>query len=166
MRRRGIGAGVAGVVAAALLAVMPHGAGAAGPVTVTWPTVKLVDGGMLDSGRLSASPVVVVFWATWCGFCERHNARVERLHRSLQGGAPQVLGVAIDGNPASVGRMARERGWTFPVTVDTGALRSQFTSRRLVPMTCIVGPAGQLQQCIPGEMSDDDVMSLGKAARS
>lgn len=166
MRRRGFGAGVAGVVAAALLAVMPHGAGAAGPVTVTWPTVKLVDGGMLDSGRLSASPVVVVFWATWCGFCERHNARVERLHRSLQGGAPQVLGVAIDGNPASVGRMARERGWTFPVTVDTGALRSQFTSRRLVPMTCIVGSAGQLKQCIPGEMSDDDVMSLGKAARS
>lgn len=153
-------------VAAAALGLAPGGAAGAGPTTVNWPALKLVDGTTLDAGRLGASPVVVVFWATWCGFCERHNARVERLHRSLQGGVPLVVGVAIDGDAAGVGRMARERGWTFPVAVDDGSVRRQFTARRVVPMTCIVGEGGRLRQCIPGEMSEDDVMSLARAARS
>lgn len=164
-RRRTVATLAAGLVAAALTAA-PALASGAGPTVVTWSSLKLVDGSTLDAGRLGASPVVVVFWATWCGFCERHNARVERLYRSLQGGAPLVVGVAIDGDAASVARMARDRGWTFPVAVDNGSVRRQFTPRRLVPMTCVVAAGGQLRQCIPGEMSDDDVMALGKAGRS
>jgi thiol-disulfide isomerase/thioredoxin len=160
MRVRTVALLASGLLAAALLAAAPARGQSTGPATVAWTSLRLADGSTLEAGRLNASPVIVVFWATWCGFCERHNARVERLHRSL------VVGVSIDGDAAAVGRMARERGWTFPVTVDTGSIRRQFTPRRLVPMTCIVAPGGQLKQCIPGEMSDDDVMALGKAARS
>jgi thiol-disulfide isomerase/thioredoxin len=166
MRARTAAVLASGLLAAALLTTAPARSQTIAPAAVTWPSLRLVDGGTLDAGRLNASPVIVVFWATWCGFCERHNARVERLHRTLQGGAPLVVGVSIDGDAAGVGRLARERGWTFPVAVDTGSIRRQFTPRRLVPMTCIVGTGGQVRQCIPGEMSDDDVMALGKAARS
>lgn len=163
--RRAVAAMAAALVATALAAPAARASGP-GPVVVAWPTLRLVDGSTLEAARLQASPVVVVFWATWCGFCERHNARVERLFRSLQGGAPLVVGVAVDGDAASVGRKARDHGWTFPVTVDNGSMRRQFTPRRLVPMTCVVAPGGQLRQCIPGEMSDDDVISLAKAGRS
>ena len=139
---------------------------AAGPAgsAVDWSGLTWADGSRLDADRLTGRPVIVVFWATWCGFCERHNARVDRLHRSLQGQSPQVVGVAIDGSAASVGRFVRERGWAFPVAVDGGALRRQFTTRRMVPMTCLVTASGSIRQCIPGEMAEDDVMALARPA--
>ena len=33
-------------------------------------------------------------------------------------------------------------------------------------MTCLVDRAGQLRQCIPGEMAQDDVMGLGRVLAS
>jgi len=155
---------------AVVLVLLLLGAGpaiAAGPARteVNWSGLKLAAGTQLDPARLKGSPVIVVFWATWCGFCERHNARVDRLHRALGGQPQQVLGVAIDGNAESVGRFVRAKGWTFPVAVDDGSIRRQFTARRMVPMTCLVDAAGTIGQCIPGEMSDDDVMSLARQTR-
>lgn len=129
---------------------------------VAWPALRLADGRTVAADHWRGRPMVVVFWATWCAFCERHNARVQKLFESLDGREPQVLGVSIDGDAVSVGRLARARGWRFPVAVDDGSLRRQFTPRRLVPMTCLVDPQGLVRQCIPGEMTEDDVMGLAR----
>ncbi len=150
---------------ALLVGSAPIGAAAPAAAGIDWAGLKFAEGSRLDADRLKGAPVIVVFWATWCGFCERHNVRVERLYRSLQGQSPQVLGVAIDGDRVSVGRFVRARGWTFPVAVDDGSIRRQFTARRMVPMTCVVGASGDIRQCIPGEMAEDDVMALARVVR-
>ncbi|MFN0184161.1 MAG: TlpA disulfide reductase family protein [Aquabacterium sp.] len=131
-----------------------------GAVSVRWPTLQPVVGPPIEPAQLDGRPVILVFWATWCGFCERHNARIERLHRAVDPQALRIVGMAIDGDAASVARLARQRGWTFPQVLDEGRLRPRFTPRRLVPMTCVVDAQGQPQPCIPGEMSEDDVMAL------
>jgi thiol-disulfide isomerase/thioredoxin len=145
----------------ALACALASPARAAAP-TIDWPTVKLVDGTTLAPQHWHGQATVVVFLATWCGFCKRHNQRVEQLHRSLAGRGPRILAVSIDGDAASVRLLAHERGWTFPVAVDDVALRARFTTRRMVPMTCVVDVQGALRQCIPGEMSEPDVMALSR----
>jgi thiol-disulfide isomerase/thioredoxin len=149
-----------GLLAAIAFALVSPVRAAAPPIV--WPTVRLVDGTRLAPQHWQGRATVVVFWATWCGFCERHNQRIEKLYRSLSGRDPRILAVSIDGDDASVRRLARGRGWTFPVAVDDGALRAPFTTRRLVPMTCIVDTQGAVRQCIPGEMSEPDVMVLAR----
>lgn len=149
-------------IAATVLVVAGAAPARAAPQPVAWPALQLVDGTTAAPDRWRGRPMVVVFWATWCGFCERHNAHLERLHRSLDGRGPQILGVAIDGNAGSVGRMVRARGWSFPVVVDDGRLRRQFTPRRIVPTTCLMDAQGIVRQCIPGEMTEDDVMGLAR----
>lgn len=129
---------------------------------LAWPVVRLIDGRTLPPEHWLGKPAMVVFWATWCAYCKRHNARLDQLHALLGARGPRILGVAIDGDAASVGRTVAAQGWRFPVTVDDGRLRPLFTERRMVPMTCVVDAEGLITQRIPGEMAEGDVQALGR----
>jgi thiol-disulfide isomerase/thioredoxin len=127
---------------------------------IAWPPLRSVLGEELAADRWAGVPVVVVFWATWCGYCRRHNAHIDRLHRSVDPAQLRILGVALDRDPALVRRYLQQTGYGFTTVADGGALRDRFTARRVIPLTCTLSADGQLLQAIPGEMSADDVMAL------
>jgi thiol-disulfide isomerase/thioredoxin len=106
---------------------------------------------------------VVVFWATWCAFCRRHNANIEQLHLAATPHL-RVLSVAVDGDDASVQHYMQRNGLHFPVVVGRPELREQFTPRRVIPMTCLVDRRSHLVQAIAGEMARDDVLALAALA--
>ena len=56
------------------------------------------------------------------------------------------------------------RGWSFPVTLDGAVLGDALSPRRSVPLTVTVDRQGRLQEVIPGEMFEDDVMGFLKLA--
>lgn len=150
-------------------------AGAAGTTTaaraaargdlVAWP-----DGVTLLDGRAWAPKPghaqVIVRWATWCGFCSRHNARLDALVRSLPAGSPlQVLGVAADRDAAAVQRHVAAQDWRFPVTLDAAGFAALSATRRVIPLTITVDRQGRLREFIPGEMPEADVMALAALAQ-
>lgn len=159
-RRRWLRLG--GAVVAAGLA---DAAAARPTVPVVWPALRAVDGRALDPVRSAGVPMVVVFWATWCAHCQRHNARIDALFRRMDPARLQVLGIAMDREPAAVRSYLAQHGYGFPVVLDEGRLRGLFTTRRIVPMTCLLDGDGHLVQSIPGEMAEDDVMALAALAR-
>ncbi len=155
------------VAAAAALAALPIASPAATTRpgdTVDWPALELLDGTTWAPSSWPGMPAVVVFWATWCAFCERHNAHVDKLHRTLEGRRLRIVGAAVDGDAGSVRRYMTDHGYGFPVTLDAEPLRSRLTTRRMVPMTCTIDAAGRVKQVIPGEMSEADVLELAKLA--
>ncbi len=147
----------AGWAAAATASPLPGAA-------IDWPALVAPDGRAVDPAGWKGVPLVVVFWATYCAFCERHNGRIEQLHRTLDPARLRILSVALDRDVAAVQQYLRRHGYRFPVVLDGGQLRPRFTPRRVIPMTCTVGAGGQLLQCIPGEMAEDDVMDLARLA--
>lgn len=151
-------------LAAAATLAWPAAARAAAPPPIEWPVLFTPDGSRIDLAGGQGVPVIVVFWATYCAYCERHNARIDKLHRTLDPARLRVLGVAMDRDGAAVQPYLRRHGCGFPVVLDGGVLRSRFTARRIIPMTCTVGADGRLRQCIPGEMAEDDVMELARLA--
>ncbi len=128
---------------------------------VQWPTITLLDGTTLGPGSWQGQPAVVVFWATYCAYCKRHNAHVEALHRASRGQL-RVLGIALDRDAEAVRQTMARQGWSFPAALDDGRLRPQLTSRRVIPMTCLIDRQGRLLQAIPGEMAADDVLGLAQ----
>lgn len=143
----------------------PGSTAATGVAAVDWPPIRLLDGSMLAPASWQSRPAVLVFWATYCAYCLRHNAHVDRLHRATRGRDLRVLGVALDSDVAGVRRYMAMHGYGFPVTLDDGSLRRRFTARRVIPMTCVIDASGRLSQAIPGEMQADDVLSLADALR-
>lgn len=132
--------------------------------SIEWPPLRSVSGEELPPAHWVGLPVVVVFWATWCGYCRRHNAHLDKLQRSVDPGRLRVLGVALDRQPAEVRRYLQHNGYGFTAVADGSALRERFTARRVIPLTCTVGADGRLLQAIPGEMSADDFMGLARLA--
>lgn len=131
---------------------------------IEWPAIELLDGTTLTPASWQGMAAVVVFWATYCAFCKRHNAHIDKLHRATKGQPVRILAMAEDGNADLVRRYMQSHGYGFPVALSDGVLRRRMTARRIIPMTCVVGRDGLLRQAIPGEMTEDDVMGLAQAA--
>ncbi len=157
MKRRDWLAVTAGLVLAGRGAAMAPGD------RVAWPTgVNLLDGSPWTP--LPGHAQLIVRWATWCGYCRRHNLHIDALHRSLGDAPLQVLGVAADRDAERVRRSLQAQGLQFPVTLDAHAFAG-LSARRVVPLTITVDRSGRLREVIPGEMAADDVMALAKLAR-
>jgi thiol-disulfide isomerase/thioredoxin len=152
-------------LAGASLASGPIAAAAQAAPRIEWPALTLITGEDVVASRWQGVPMVVVFWATWCAYCRRHNAHVDQLYRTVDANRLAVLGVVLDGDAAGARRYMSAANFSFPVVPDGGRLRQRFTSRRMIPMTCTVDATGHLQQCIPGEMSESDVLELARLAR-
>ena len=128
------------------------------------PAVTLLDGSRLDLSAPADVARVVVFWASYCPFCLRHTAHVEKLHRLAAGQRLQVLSVSQDTNPALVHPYLQRHGYTFPVTMDSTPMRAALSSRKVIPLTCALDRQGVLREMIPGEMFEEDVLGLIKLA--
>ena len=158
MRRRecviaGLGSMVSGMVGAQSTQ--------AGPV-IEWPAISLLDGATLSPASWRGQAGVLVFWATYCPYCRRHNAHVNKLYRATQGQALRVLGVALDTDADAVHRYMLANNYSFPVALDGGKLRQRLTQRRVIPMTCVLDRQGLLVQAIPGEMFEEDVLGFAQ----
>lgn len=127
---------------------------------IDWPVLQLLDGTTLSPSSWQGQAAIVVFWATYCPFCKRHNAHIDKLVQAVRGQPLRVLGVALDSDAEAVRRYMASNRYQFQVTVDGDALRRRFTSRRIIPMTCLIDQQGRLVQVIPGEMTEVDVLGL------
>ncbi len=126
---------------------------------VAWPEVRLLDGERFGPAEVAGRALVVAFFTTSCPFCRRHNRHLQKLH-ALAPPALAVLGVARETDAAHVRQHVAREGYRFPVTLAAEPLAAALSRRRLVPLTVTIGRDGTLRQVIPGEMSEDDMLSL------
>ncbi len=158
-RRDWIGGSLAALGALAVPPLRAQGA------PFPWTDLRLLDGSVLPATAWHDTAAVLVFWATHCPFCRRHNPHVEKLHRAAAGTRLRVLTFAGDRDPAVVQRYLREHRYTFPVSMDGEPLRQRLGLTRKIPLTLGVDRRGRIGLPIPGEMFEEDVMELLKLAQ-
>jgi len=88
--------------------------------------VTLTDNTPLTLGDFE-KPLVVVFWATWCGPCEVELARINRLIANKNIDPKSVLAVSSFEEAELVAKTARERGYLFATAIDPlGAMARDY----------------------------------------
>jgi len=108
-------------------------------------------------------PVVLVFWATWCGPCNEELPKVQKYYETNKD--VQIITInALDTerNVETVAKHVASNGWTFPVLVDeTGEVRQSFGAFS-VPMTVFLSADGAIAHEVYGPIDEayiDDIIS-------
>lgn len=126
------------------------------------PDVKLLDGRTVSASQWAGKPLVVEIWASWCPFCALQNPRLQALYDKTRGTPLQVLTISIDKHPHEAVAYLKQRGYTFPATMDSDALRHAFGKRKGLPELYVLDGQGRVVQKEVGEMLDDDVAALAR----
>jgi len=86
-------------------------------------------------------PVLVHFWATWCGVCEAEEGNIDSVAEGHR-----VISVATrSGRPQQVSAYMAQHGLDFPVVNDPGAVLSHQWGVEAFPTSFVVDPDGRIR---------------------
>jgi len=98
-------------------------------------------------------PVLVVFWASWCGPCQS-EARAFARFAASPAGRGRVVGVNWSDNTGGARAFVKQYGWTFPNVRDPlGKVGYAYRISNL-PTTFVVGPSQRILAELHGPQSE------------
>lgn len=105
-------------------------------------------------------PVLVSFWASWCGQCQAEMPALEKFAASHPGIA--VIGIATLDQDGMSRQFAKSVGATYPMGTDTdGALLAKYRGVAL-PTTAVIDAQGRLVSTIFGGVSASDLAGIAR----
>ncbi len=120
------------------------------------------DGNSVKLSDYFGKPVVLNFWASWCGPCKSEMPDFEEVYQQ-QGKAIQFLMVNVTGGREtleSAKTFIEESGYTFPVFFDTQTEGAMAYGTYSIPMTFFINADGNLVAYVQG-MTSSDVLLQG-----
>lgn len=117
-------------------------------------TLQTVSGEPVALSELRGQPVVLNFWATWCGPCRAEMPELQRLHERLAPAGVVVLGVNQSERPETVGAYREALGIDFPTAMDQRLGVSRAFGVNSIPTTFFVDRDGIIRNIFIGPMTD------------
>ncbi len=114
-------------------------------------TLERLGGGEMSLASLRGKPVIVDFWATWCGPCEESIPVLVALQEKYAGRV-HVLGVSVDWDREAVAPFARAHGMNYPVLFGDEALALDYGAPGF-PALFVVDAAGRIAEAHVGVTS-------------
>ena len=120
-------------------------------------TLKDMDGRDVHLASLKGRPLIINFWATWCGPCKEEIPALIELAERYKDKQLTILGISIDDKPAELKKFAAEYKMNYPVLVGLGHddLLEAYGADLAVPISWFVRPCGIVTEKHPGMGSRD-----------
>jgi len=120
------------------------------------PDFELSDlnGNQVRLSDFSGRPVLINFWATWCGPCEVEMPIIEAAFQAHGKDGLAVLAIAVDDSPASVQRFFDERELSFHPLLDDGTVSRVYQVFGL-PTSYFVAADGKIAAVHMGLLTED-----------
>lgn len=128
-------------------------------------TVFDTDGKAVSLSDFKGKPVVINFWATWCGYCKKEMPDFEKVYKEY-GDKVQFMMVNLTDGQSETEDQAREfikkEGFTFPVYFDINNETSSLYGISGLPMTIVVGSDGNVTGYAKGMLDEETLSSAIK----
>ncbi len=132
------------------------------------PNFTLVD---LEGKKVSLSdykgrPVLVNFWATWCGPCKVEMPWFEELRKQYAGQGFEVLGLTddVDAGKDAIAKTVRKTGATYPILLTDGKVQTAYGGLDVLPMSFYVDRNGIVVEETAGLGGRDEIEAHIKKA--
>jgi peroxiredoxin len=107
-------------------------------------TLKDMDGRTVDLAAYHGRPLLINFWATWCGPCKEEIPALVDLVSKYKSSKLAVLGISIDDRPEDLKKFAAEYKVNYPFLVGLGhdELLEAYDAEFAVPISWFVDTSG------------------------
>jgi len=127
--------------------------------------VKTLDGKPLRSAELRNKPVIVDFWATWCGPCRASMPHLSSMQSRYEKRGLTVIGMSVDdGGPQNVRKFANQLGVKFTLAMANDEVLDAYGPIRSIPTTFFINRKGDIVRrvvgYIDGETMEDYVKEI------
>jgi cytochrome c biogenesis protein CcmG, thiol:disulfide interchange protein DsbE len=112
--------------------------------------------------ELRGHPVVLDFWATWCGPCQATSPIVNSIAQRYRDKGLVVLGVNTSDERGLAERYAAKKGLTFPILFDDGNVNAHRYKVENLPTLFVISKEGKIVAVRHGITSDADLDRLVK----
>lgn len=129
------------------------------PVAAPDFTVLDMDGNEVKFSDYLGKPIVLNFWAHWCGPCQSEMPEFNAAWETLEGEVTFLMvhvGAAVEDGKQKVA----EGGYTFPVVFDTESEAAAIYGITAFPTTFFIDKDGYLQGWYMGAM-DAELLQIG-----
>lgn len=133
------------------------------PETIPAPdfTVYDADGNPVSLSDYFGKPIVLNFWASWCGPCQREMPHFEQAYLDMGEDIHFVMVNMTTGRETqkSAQDFLAETGYTFPVLFDLDMDAAYTCGVYSLPMTVFIDANGNVQDLAFGAISEETLLS-------
>lgn len=144
------------ILSVAFSGILLSGCAGSGPeVGKLAPDFKLtnLDGQEVSLNGFRGKPVLLNFWAIWCGPCRLEMPFLQEIYEEWTGKGLVVLAVNIQENPTKVKKFVENAGLTFPVLLSPGNKVPLSYNIRGIPATFLIDADGVIRDIKIGAFS-------------
>ncbi len=115
-------------------------------------TLTALDGKTYDLKQTKGKPVMINFWASWCGPCNIEAPELSQLYSKYKGkfALYAVNATNTENSLDQVKNFARKYKFQFPVLLDKGGKLSRRYQIKPLPTTFILNDKGQIVDKVIG----------------
>ena len=127
-------------------------------------TLEALEGEKVSLKDTKGSVVVIDFWATWCGPCQKSLPGLEKLYTEMKGKGLKVFAVDLREEKKPVAENVKKLELTMPVLMDKDGAVAKSYKVTGIPQTVVIGKNGKVAKVLIGSGNEDNIRAAVEAA--
>jgi thiol-disulfide isomerase/thioredoxin len=122
-------------------------------------TLTTIDGKKVSLADYKGRPVLVNFWATWCGPCKVEMPWFEQFRKQYAAQGFEILGLTDDADAGkdAIAKVAGKAGVTYPILLTDGKVQTAYGGLEVLPMSFYVDRNGVIVEQTAGLGPKDQI---------